>query len=179
MVCRAPLLYPIEFESFTRFSLMGAKPYPQALQRFAYLLYWSCTRSVYHALIWYATPCTLTTASPPPEGKCSRGSIAGTSLAVRQRTSVPMEQGARRCGASRSQGGEKRSSAAAKGKPPNCCNSLAARRVSKNTAPICVQCNREPAEAQDFFLCNSKLGGSHVNQKIEYHRRGYSAKYPL
>ena len=67
-----------------------------------------------------------------------------------------MEQGARRCGASRSQGGERRSSAAAKGKPPNCCNSLAARRVSKNTAPICVQSNREPAETQDFLPLNFK-----------------------
>ena len=24
-----------------------------------------------------------------------------------------------------------------------------------------------------FFLCNLKLGGSHVNQKTGYHRRGY------
>lgn len=149
-------MYPIEFESFTQLALISAKLFLQALQRFAYLLYWPCTRSVYHALIWYATPCTLTTASPPPESKCSRGSIAGTSLAMRQRTSVPMEQGARWYGALKSQGDEERSSAAAKGKPPNCCNSLAARCVSENADPICVQSNREPAEAQDFLSLDFK-----------------------
>ncbi len=30
-----------------------------------------------------------------------------------------------------------------KGKPPNCCNSSAARRVSENADPICKQSNRE------------------------------------
>ena len=47
-------------------------------------------------------------------------------------------------------------STAAKGKPPNCCNSLAARRVSENAVPICVQFSREPAETQDVLSLSFK-----------------------
>ena len=52
----------------------------------------------------------------------------------------------------KSQGGEEQSSTAAKGKPPNCCNSLAARRASENADTICKQSNRETSETQVLFL---------------------------
>lgn len=38
-----------------------------------------------------------------------------------------------------------------KEKPPNCCNSSAARHVSENADAICNQSNREGSETQDFF----------------------------
>ena len=39
-----------------------------------------------------------------------------------------------------------------KEKPPDCCNSSAARHVSENADAICNQSNREGSETQDFFL---------------------------
>ena len=38
-----------------------------------------------------------------------------------------------------------------KEKPPNCCNSSAARHVSENADAICNQSNREGSETQEFF----------------------------
>ena len=39
-------------------------------------------------------------------------------------------------------------------KPPNCCNSSAARRVSENADSICKQSNKETSETQDIFSLN-------------------------
>ena len=36
-------------------------------------------------------------------------------------------------------------------KPPNCCNSSAARYVSENADSICKQSNRETSETQEKF----------------------------
>ena len=46
-------------------------------------------------------------------------------------------------------GGEQRYIVPTKGKPLNCCNSSAARRVSENADSICEQSNRETSETQE------------------------------
>jgi hypothetical protein len=49
-------------------------------------------------------------------------------------------------------GGDTTITVTVKGKPPNCCNSSAARRVSENADSICKQSNRGTSETQVFFL---------------------------
>lgn len=44
-------------------------------------------------------------------------------------------------------------------KPPGCCNSRTARRVSENTDCNCVNFNRETSETQVFSLVFLKLVG--------------------